>query len=80
MSDPCKVASLYAERMMSARNLTELALISKEVKANLVSLVGWEDWLRDCWRSARDTILTPDIPFEDTLNAVGRAALRKGLI
>jgi hypothetical protein len=78
--NPCNLATDFAVRLMKARDLPELASISSEVRARLRDLTGWEDWLRDIWTSRNTDLKGPYIPFEDTLNAAGRRALKKGLL
>ena len=76
--NPCDLATDFAVRLMAARDLTELASISSEVRARLRDLTGWEDWLRDIWTSRNIDLKGPDTPFEETLNAAGRKALKRG--
>ena len=76
----CDLATDFAVRLMAARDLTELASISSEVRARLRDLTGWEDWLRDIWTSRNIDLKGPDVPFEETLNAAGMRALKKGTL
>lgn len=78
--NPCDLATNFAVRLMAARDLTELASISSEVRARLRDLTGWEDWLRDIWWSRNQDLKGPDIPFEETLNVAGRKAYKKGTL
>ena len=75
---PETLASQYADMMMRAKTSIELALISGLIKKNLKDLVGYEDWLRDIWRSAHDNIMAPDCKPEDVLNKEGLRALKEG--
>ena len=75
--DTCAIATKFADRIMSARDLQELNFIGKEI-----ALQKFEGdllyWLRDMWRSAQVTLSAPDVKFEDTLNAKGRKKFLKG--
>ena len=55
----CKRATAYAERIMKASSLDELALIGAEVKADIKNVAGWESWLRDIWISRHDDFTLP---------------------
>jgi len=57
-----------------------LRSVGIEIRADLPNLEGFVDWLRNGWTSRCDTINAPDIPFEETLNAAGRKALKKGTL
>jgi len=58
---PCKTATAYAERIMKATSLEELAHLGAEVKADIKSVVGWESWLRDIYTSRYDTIVENNV-------------------
>ena len=77
--DTCAIATKFADRIMSAKDLQELKFIGHEI-----ALQKFEGdllyWLRDMWRSAQVTLSAPNTPFEDTLNAKGKAALKRGEI
>lgn len=78
--DVCSKATKYAERMSKCATIVELRAIGDEIKANLRDVVGWEEWLRDMFVSKATDLNTLNIPFENTLNAEGRKAYKKGLI
>jgi len=75
--DTCAIATKFADRIMSAKDIQELKFIGKEI-----ALQKFEGdlllWLRDMWRSAQVTLSAPDVKFEDTLNAAGKKRLAKG--
>ena len=61
MSDPCKIATSYAERLLSCKSNDDLALICAEVSIDLTDepgLTGWREWLLDitdtAWRNIND--------------------------
>ena len=76
--DACSEATLYADRMYKCKTIVELRAIGAEIKANLKDVVGWEEWLRDCYVSKSTDLNTPDTPFESTLNPLGKKKFLKG--
>jgi hypothetical protein len=49
----CELATEFAIKMSEAHSIEELDRIAGEVKVFLKDLMGWEDWLRDEYRSNR---------------------------
>lgn len=79
-NDPCAMATVYADRLSKCKSVEELKHIGGEIKADLKSLVGWEDWLRDCYRSCETTLTAPKLIPAECLNAQGMKALERGEI
>ena len=80
MTDPCRLATKYADRLSKCKTVEELKHIGAEIKADLKNLVGWEQWLRDCYISCETTLTAPANIPEECLNKLGIAALEKGEI
>jgi hypothetical protein len=56
MADPCRLATEYAVFLSRARSVEELKEIGIRIRADLSSLVGWTDWLRDWYESCEKTL------------------------
>jgi hypothetical protein len=76
-TDPCTLATKYAERMAKADTVESLKYIGLEIKNSLSSIDGWKDWLTDIYLSNLVRINTPDVPIEGALNKQGLEALKK---
>lgn len=79
-NDPCDTATVYAKRIAKCTTIIDLKAIASEIKANLATVAGWEDWLRDCYSSAYKCLTTPQKPIEKLLNKEGLKALERGEI
>ena len=78
--NPLNLATKYADQLMGAKTLMELASISAAIKDDIPNLIGMEDWLRTIWSSANQALRAKDIPDEEYYNAQGLAALKRGEI
>jgi len=76
MVDPCKTATVYADRIMTCKTIDELRFIWDEINTNRKDLVGWYEWLIDIKNSAKLTLSTPEIPDEEFLNKKGLEAMK----
>ena len=79
-----KRATDFAVRIMACKSLLELKSISEEIRTYMMSDLKfkseWPSWLLDIHWSKNKELSGPDIPFEETLNATGRKALKKGTL
>lgn len=76
----CRLATNYAERLSKCKTVEELKHVGLDIKTDLKNLSGYEDWLRDWYRSCEISITAPHLIPEECLNKEGLKALAKGEI
>ena len=80
MTDPCRLATSYADRLSKCKTVEELKHVGLDIKTDLKNLAGYEDWLRDWYRSCEISITAPELIPEECLNKEGLKALKEGKI
>ena len=80
----CNKSVKYAQALMRAGSMDELAFISANIRQEFINdpvfKKEFRDWLLDIHQSRVDTLKEMETPIEDTLNAEGLAAKKRGEI
>jgi len=79
-----RLATALAAKIMACKTQEELSMARGEVQAAFdkdpVWKKEWKEWLIDIRDSKAWELGLPNTPFEDTLNAAGKKALKRGEI
>ena len=79
-----RLATALAVKIMACKTQEELSITRGEVQAAFdkdpVWKKEWKEWLIDIRDSKAWELGLPNTPFEDTLNAAGKKALKRGEI
>ena len=79
-----KLATELAVLIMACKTQEELTMARQRVQVEFdkdpAFKKEWKTWLSDIRDSKAWELVLPNTPFEDTLNAAGRKALKRGEI
>ena len=71
------LSSEFADKLMRARDLRELAHVSDFIARNKEDFGDMIPWLRDIWQSSYDALTKKEVPDEEFYSKEGLTKLKK---
>ena len=76
----CEIATEYAVRISKTATMDELKRLGDEIKLNIKSVEGWDEWLRLFWESHATQLNAPPLTEADFSKEGKKWAKEQGII